>query len=180
MDKKKSLAAVLGAFMGLGSARVGDLVLIGGSLATATGAVALAGYMIMRGEGSPLINGVQYLAIFAQPSHPHGLDGAPSPDDVDMSPVGAISHGGKDQISGYQLVGAQEHFAWIRQGARIFAVHPGDDVPRLGRVGGIELRDGRWTLVDEKGGTLLVSALVEVAPSAGGRFDKRMIFGAGN
>ena len=51
---------------------------------------------------------------------------------------------------------------------------------RRRRVGAIELRDGRWTLVDEKGGTLLVSALAEVAPSAGGRFDKRMIFGAGN
>jgi hypothetical protein len=180
MGKKKTLAAIVGVFAGLGAARVGDLALIGGSLATATGAVALAGYMMMRGEGSPLINGVQYLAIFAQPSHPHAGDGASAPDDVDMNPVGAIPHDGKDQVAGYQLVGAQERFAWIRQGARIFAVHPGDDVPSLGRVSAIELRDGRWALVDEKGGTLLVSALSEVARSAGGRFDKRMIFGAGN
>jgi len=180
MDKKRSLAAILGGLTGLASARVADLALICGSVVTATGAVALAGYMITRSEHSPLINGVQYLAIFAQPSHPHRVDGAPGPADIDMNPVGAISHDGKDQISRYQLVGAQEHFAWIREGARIFAVHPGDDVPRLGRVAGIELHDGRWTLVDEKGGTLLVSALAEVAPSARGRFDKRMIFGAGN
>jgi hypothetical protein len=180
MDKKKSLATFLGAFTGLGAARVTDLALIGGSIATATSAVALAGYMMTRSEHTPLVNGVQYLAIFAQPSHPHIAGGVPGPDDIDMNPLGAIPHDGKDRAAGYQLVGAQQRFAWIRQGARIFAVHPGDDLPSLGRVGAIELRDGRWTLVDEKGGTLLVSALAEVAPSAGGRFDKRMIFGAGN
>jgi hypothetical protein len=180
MDRKKSLAAMVGALTGLGAARIVDLALVGGGLATATGAVALAGYMMTRGEHAPIVNGVQYLAIFAQPSHPHRDDDAAAPVGVDTNPIGAISHNGKDQVAGYQMVGAQQSFAWIREGARIFAVHPGDDVPSLGRVGAIEMRDGRWTLMDEKGGTLLVSALAEVAPSAGGRFDKRMIFGAGN
>jgi len=50
-------------------------------------------------------------------------------------------------------------------------------VPRLGRVAGIEQRDGRWTLVDDKGAELIVSSQAELPASAGGRFDKRMIFG---
>jgi hypothetical protein len=177
MDKKKPLAASLGGLMGFVAGRGVDIALVGGSLATAAGAVTFAAYMMMRNDGSPLINGVQYLAIFAQPSHPNRVDDAPEHGGLDMSPVGAISAKGDGQVAGYQLVGAQQSFAWVREGARIFAVHPGDDVPRLGRVDAIELRDGRWTLVDEKGATLITSALSEVAPSAGGRFDKGMIFG---
>jgi hypothetical protein len=141
MDRKKSLAAMVGAVTGLAAARVVDLALVGGGLATAIGAVALAGYMMTRGEHAPIVNGVQYLAIFAQPSHPHRDDDAPAPVGVDINPVGAISHDGKDQVAGYQMVGAQQSFAWIREGARIFAVHPGDEVPSLGRIGAIEMRD---------------------------------------
>jgi hypothetical protein len=180
MAKKKSLAAGVGAVAGMAAGRAVDLALIGGGLATAAGAVGFAGYMVMTGGRAPLVNGTEYLAIFGQPSHPHVGDGAPNPADIDMNPLGAISSDGKDRVGGYQMVGAQEHFAWLREGDRIFAVRPGDEVARLGRIAGIEKREGRWALVDDKGGTLIVSALAEVVPSASGKFDKQMIFGRGN
>jgi len=171
MPNKKSLAAIAGAVSGAAAARGADLALLAASLVTAAGAVAFAGYMTMSGTRGPLINGMEYLAIFAQPSH--------AGRDVDMTPVGSIARDAKDHVDGYALVGADLRFAWLREGNRIFAVRPGDDVPRLGHVGAIEQREGRWVLLDEKGATLIVGALVDLAPSACGRFDKRMIFAAG-
>jgi hypothetical protein len=181
MDKKKPLAVAIGAALGVGVARLADIALISGLLATAGGAVTFAGYMTMRGGQTPLINGMQYLAIFAQPSHPAPDAGAVAPRNLDMNPVGAIPREAKDEAKivagGYALVGAKPTYAWLRQGNRIFAVRPGDDVPSLGHVAGIEQRDGRWTLVDDKGATLIVSALAELGPTQGGKFKKRMIFG---
>ena len=176
MDKKKSLAALFGAGAGLAAGRAIDLALIGGSVATAASAVAFAGYMTLNGDHDPLVNGVQYLSIFSQPSHPHRGD-ADKPPTFDMNPTGAIPPDTKVAAAGYQLVGAQARFAWLREGSRIFAVRPGEEVPRLGRVARIEKRDGRWSLVDEQGKPLLVSAVVDLMPSAGGKFNKQMIFG---
>ena len=175
MDKKKSLAVALGAATGLAAARVIDLALIGASVFTAAGAVGFAGYMTLTGVGAPMIFGMDHLAIFAQPSHLHHAE-PPKFGPVDMNAIGAIPHE-KDHVGGYALVGAQARFAWLREGNRIFAVRPGEDVPRLGRIAAIEQRDGRWTLVDENGAPMIISAIPDLAPSAGGRFDKRMIFG---
>ena len=176
MDKKKPFAVALGAALGIGVARLADIALISGLLATAGGAVTFAGYMTMHGGQTPLINGMQYLAIFAQPSHPaHDGDAEPKPK-LDMNPVGAIPRDAKIEAGGYALVGAKSSYAWLREGNRIFAVRPGDDVPRLGHIAEIEQRDGRWALVDDKGATLIAGALAEIAPAEGGRFDKRMIF----
>jgi len=175
MHSKRSLAALAGAAVGLAAGRLVDAALIGGGVATAAGAVAFAGYMTMGGAHPPLINGMQYLDIFAQPSR--GVPArAVAQGDIDMSPVGALGPRASGEVAGYALVGAQARFAWLREGNRIFAVRPGDDVPRLGHIGAIERRDGRWALIDENGATLIESALAELAPSPGGKFDKRMIF----
>jgi hypothetical protein len=175
--KKKSLAAVIGAAFGLGVARLGDLAVIGGSLATAGVAVTFAGYMTMRGDHTPRINGMQYLAIFAQPSR-HGRDDEPAAEPaLDMNPTGSLPR--EIAGGGYALVGARQSYAWLRAGNRIFAVRPGDDVPGLGHVAAIELHGGRWALVDDKGAALIVSALAEITPTEGGRLGKRMIFGEG-
>ena len=189
MDKKKSLAAMLGAALGIGVAKLADIALIGGLLATAGGAVTFAGYMTMRNDGATHVNGMQYLAIFAQPNR-HAHDGdepeATAAPSVDMNPVGAIprepqadANPAKADSGGYALVGARPTYAWLREGNRIFAVRPGDDVPRLGHIAGIEQRDGRWSLVDGQGRTLIASGLAEIAPAEGGRFNKPMIFGEG-
>jgi hypothetical protein len=180
MDKKKTFSAALGAALGIGVARLGDIALMSGLVATAGGAVTFAGYMTMRGGQTPLINGMQYLAIFAQPSRPAHEGDSPPTAKLDMNPVGAIPRDAKIEAGGYALVGAQSSYAWLRAGNRIFAVRPGDDVPRLGHVAAIAQRDGRWALVDDKGATLIAGALAEIAPAEGARFDKRMIFGNGD
>ncbi len=172
MDKKKSLATLLGAVFGFSAARLGDLALIGGSLATAAGTVGFAGYMTLRGGDRPHINGMEYLAIFAQPRH----TGPKGPTGVDMNPVGAIPPNAKIDVNGYSLVGAKESYAWLRQGDRIFAVRPGDDVPVLGHVASIERREGRWALIDSKGAPLIVSPIAALA-TEDAPFGKRMIFG---
>ena len=173
MADRNWLAAIAGAMTGAAASRV-DVALVAGSLATAAGAVAFAGYMTMSGVQGPLVNGMQYLAIFAQPNRGAHV----GPAGVDMSAVGAIPHDLIDHVGGYALVGAQERYAWLREGNRIFAVRPGDDVPRLGRVAAIAERDGRWVLVDDKGVTLIAGAIVDLAPASSRRFGKRMIFSA--
>jgi len=178
MDSKKTFGVFLGAAAGFTASRAIDLALVGGSVLTATSAAGFAGYMIYTGDHEPRINGLEYLAIFAQPAHRpvHGEE-KNEETKVDDSPVGAIPREIKDSVEGYWLVGAQAQFAWLREGNRIFSVRPGDEVPRLGRVEAIVERDGRWTLVDDRGATLIVSGQAELSSSAGGRFDKRMIFG---
>ena len=189
MDKKNSLAAFVGAALGIGVARLADLALMGGLLATAGGAVTFAGYMTMHAGQTPHVNGMQYLAIFAQPVHRAPSDDTPDATasrsaSLDMNPVGAIPRDpqappgdAKGEPGLYSLVGAKQTYAWLRAGNRIFAVQPGDDVPNLGHVAAIAQRDGRWTLIDDKGRALIVGAMAEIAPSAGGRFSKPMIFG---
>src|SRR3569833_3999761 len=102
MVNKKPFAAFLGAAAGLMASRAVDLALIGGGVATATGAVGFAGYMILAGDHEPHINGMEYLAIFAQPAR-HAAAGANQPDatqpdatKVDVSPIGAIPRQIKD------------------------------------------------------------------------------------
>ncbi len=170
MVDKKRLAAIAGAASGAAVSRA-DLALVAGGLATAAGAVAFAGYMTMSGGRGPMVNGIEYLAIFAQPNHTLRTP------EIDAAPLGAIAGPAKDRVGGYSLVGAQPRFAWLRDGNRIFAVRPGDEVPRLGRVAVIAEREGRWELQDDKGATLIASAFADPAPTAGGRFDKKMIFG---
>jgi hypothetical protein len=175
VDKKKALAAASGAAAGFVAGRLVDLALMGGLVFTAAGAVGFAGYETMVSDHRPQINGMQYLAIFAQPSHHLASpDGAKAP--LDMDPVGALPRAAPVEANGYSLVGAQSRFAWLREGNRIFAVNPGDDVPRLGRVASIEPREGRWALIGPKGDVLIVGAPVDIGEPSAGRFDKRMIF----
>ena len=177
MGEKKTAAAAAGAVLGFGAARLIDFALIGGSIAAAAGSVAFAGYMTMTaGDRSPLIYGMDHLAIFAQPSRHLGHDEAQP---VDASPVGALPPGAKDHVEGYSVVGAQSDFAWLRNGNRIFAVHIGDEVPRLGRVAAIERREGRWTLLDLNGNVLIAAAKSEIMAPGPGRFEKPLIFGNG-
>ena len=176
MDKKKAAAAAAGAVAGAAAGRLVDLALMGGLIATAAGAVGFAGYETMFSDHMPHINGLQYLAIFAQPSHHPPALAQNGKGAIDMAPTGALSHPAPQEAAGYALVGAQGRFAWLREGNRIFAVYPGDDVARLGHVVSIETREGRWTLVGRNGETLLAGAPVDLGEGAVGRFDKKMTF----
>jgi hypothetical protein len=176
VDKKKALATATGAAAGFAASRAVDLALIGGLLATAVGAVGFAGYETLAGDHRPKIAGMEYLAIFAQSSHHSAAADSATRSGLDMNTLGALPHSAPEEAGGYALVGAQSRFAWLREGNRIFAVTPGEDVARLGRVASIESRDGRWALISVNGEILLIGGASDVGGSGGGRFDKRMIF----
>ena len=158
-------------------ARATDAALIGSGFAAAAGSIVFAGAMLMQSEHAPPINGLEYLAIFAKP-HGASQSAAPAPKPtqaLDMTPVGAISPSPPVALDGFALVAAQWDFAWVREGSRIFAVRPGDDVPRLGHVNAILFRQGRWILFGEAGKALLTSdgdAGVQKRPP----FARQMIF----
>jgi hypothetical protein len=151
------------------TARLVDVALVSAGFATALGSVVFAGAMLMRGNHAPNVNGLEYLAIFGRPG------GAVRPSvgvGVDPTPVGSI--GGE-----LSLVAAESGFAWVGDGSRVFAVRPGDSAPRLGRVGAIVHRDGRWSLLGDDGAVLL--SREDPAPPADGHapFTRQMIFGPG-
>ena len=176
MDKKKALGVATGAAAGFAASRAGDFALIGGLLATAASAVGFAGYETLAGDHRPNIAGMEYLAIFAQPSHHSAAADSAARSGLDMNTIGALPHSAPEEAGGYALVGAQSRFAWLREGNRIFAVTPGEDVPRLGHVVSIEPRDGRWALLSARGEILLIGGASDIGATGGGKFDKRMIF----
>ena len=177
MASTKFWATLAGGAAGIAAARAVDLALIGGGVITAASAVGFAGYVMLAGDHETHVNGMEYLGIFGAPNHGVHVAGKSDAAKLDERPVGAIRRELKDNVSGYWLVGAQPQYAWLREGNRIFSVHPGEEVPRLGRIAAIVERDGRWTLVDDKGEELIVSGVAELPESAGGKFGKRMIFG---
>jgi hypothetical protein len=135
----------------------------------------------MRGDHPPSVNGLEFLAIFGRPRGPVKPSEEPTPAlGIDTTPIGSIGNVAPADARSYAVVAAQLDFAWVRQGARVFAVRPGDLVPGLGRVGAITLREGRWTLIGDAGATLLSSAEPRVATDARAPFARRMIFGGEN
>ena len=168
----------------LAAARIVDVLLVGSGLATAAGSATFAGYMVMRGQHTPSVNGMEYLAIFAKP---HGAAKAPeevappSPSAtqaIDLSPVGSIAPATAPEARGYAMVAAQRDFAWVRDGARIFAIRPGDALPRFGRVSMITRRGERWVVTGPGGAVLLSMEASNFQPLApqGPSFARGMIF----
>jgi hypothetical protein len=171
---------------------LGDFALIGAGVAMAVGSIAFAGYMLLQDNREPRVNGMQYLAIFAQPrgsSRPAFASSPPvaaasrrvADDGLDMAPTGSIAHMTAGAES-YRIVAVEPGAAWLSNGSEIRLVKPGEVAPGLGRVASIVKRDGRWTLVDESGATLLASDKPEPQGRDNGRgpFARRMIFGAGD
>ncbi len=176
MDRRKALATLAGATAGFAASRAADLALIAGLVVTAAGAVGFAGYETLSDDHRPKIAGMEYLAIFAQPSRHSAAADSAARSGLDMNALGALPHSAPEEAGGYGLVGAQPQFAWLREGNRIFAVTPGEDVPRLGHVHAIERRDGRWALIARAGEILLIGGASDIGAAGGGKFDKRMIF----
>jgi hypothetical protein len=143
--------------------------------------MAFAVYMLAYGEGKIRINGMEHLAIFAQPRGPAGAVGSvpPLPDaspQVDMAATGSLAaSAGKAAADArpVQIVAEQADRVWLRIDGAIHAAAPGDSVPGLGRIGSIVARDGGWVLLDDKGAELLA-----VARSANGAalFARKRIF----
>lgn len=125
--------------------------------------VAFAGYMIAYGGGRIRVNGVEHLAIFAQPRGPSAMKAPvlPSMADakwaLDTATTGSIAPNARP-FSGRgpaEIVAARADRAWVRVGGVIRTVFPGDDVPEVGRIAAIAPRGEGWALIGAKGETLL-------------------------
>jgi hypothetical protein len=123
--------------------------------------VAFAGYMLAYGEGKVRVNGMEHLAIFAQP---RGSAGA-SDDFHPSSPFAAAGGPSADEGSKGSppaqraaIVAARPDRVWLMVGGVIRSVGPRDDVPGIGRINAIVRRDDGWALVDDKGATLLAGS----------------------
>ena len=130
--------------------------------------MAFAVYMLAYGGGKTRINGLEHLAIFAQPRG--SATGAPSAERtalpladgraaVDLATTGSLAaSGGKDAPEArrpVEIVAARADRVWLRIGGQLRSAVPGDSVPGVGRIGAIVARDGGWALLDDKGAALL-------------------------
>jgi hypothetical protein len=151
-------------------------------MALASLSVAFAMYMLAYGAGKTRINGMEHLAIFAQPRGPGGAVRDPLPQQagastaVDMAATGSLAGSGGQAAAGprpIEIVAAQADRVWLKIDGGIHMAAPGDDVAGLGRIGSIVARDGGWVLLDDKGKQLL-----GVAKGANGAalFTRRRIF----
>ena len=136
---------------------------IGAGLAALS--VAFAGYMVAYGGGKIRVNGVEHLAIFAQPrGAPDPTAKAPLPPSSDaakqapdMTTTGSIDP--IERLSApprpVEILAARADRIWVRIDGVIRAVAPGDDVPEIGRIAAIVARRDGWAVVGAKGETLL-------------------------
>jgi len=142
--------------------------------------IAFAGYMLAYGGGKVRVNGIDHLAIFAQPRGPAGggvteIARAPEsqPDDAPAgSSVDREADAEPDRRPA-RIVAARPGRVWLMIGGAIRSAGPRDDVPGVGRIDAIVPRDGGWALLDDKGTTLL-----SVAKAANGAelFSRNRIF----
>jgi hypothetical protein len=138
---------------------------VGTALAGMSAAFAI--YMLAYGGGRTRINGLEHLAIFAQPRGsaggappaeglaPPGADAAGA---VDMATTGSFAAStGKaaPESRPIEIVAARADRVWLRIDGALRSAVPGDSVPGVGRIGAIVARDGGWALLDDKGAALL-------------------------
>jgi hypothetical protein len=135
---------------------------IGMALASVSAAFAM--YMLAYGAGKTRINGMEHLAIFAQPRGPGGAvrdPASPSADPstaVDMAATGSVAASAGQVAPGarpIEIVAAQADRVWLKINGGIRVAAPGDNVAGLGRIGAIVARNDGWALLDDKGAELL-------------------------
>ena len=160
---------------------LGDVALIGAGLALAGLSIGFASYMVALGDHEPRINGLEYLAIFAQPRGAREIversasSAPPRAAAVDPTPTGSIAPRPPQANEPPEIVTAERDRAWIKINGTIRAAALGDSVPGLGRIGAIVERGGRWVLLDETGAELAASAAPRGADGAA-PFTRPMIF----
>ena len=138
---------------------------VGTALAGMSAAFAI--YMLAYGGGRTRINGLEHLAIFAQPRGNAG--GAPPAEAlappsvngggaVDMATTGSFAASAgtaAPESRPIEIVAARADRVWLRIAGALRSAVPGDTVPGVGHIGAIVARDGGWTLLDDKGAALL-------------------------
>ena len=155
-------------------------------MALASLSMAFAMYMLAYGGGKTRINGMDHLAIFAQPRGPGGAVRGPTPPSadaskpVDMEATGSLA-GSTGQVTSQaaptprpvEIVAAEADRVWLKIDGAIRMAAPGETVAGLGRIGAIVARNGGWVLLDDMGKELL-----SVTKGANGAtlFTRRRIF----
>jgi hypothetical protein len=165
-----------------------DLFGLGVGLSTAAASLAFAAYMLTHDNSSSRVNGIQYLAIFAQPN----LGGRPAAavadinlsEDVDRMPTGSIPLDDKAVAQeivdpGFSVISGQPGIAWAQKDSVIRAVRIGDVVEGAGRVKAIVLRDGMWQVLGESGAPILRSGESASAGVSPVRLSRSSIFNGG-
>jgi hypothetical protein len=159
-----------------------EIVIRALGMALAGLSMAFAVYMLAYGAGKTRINGMEHLAIFAQPRGEGGVVRGPIPPPPDASPVldmattGSLAaSAGKARLDArpVEIVAAQADRVWLKIDGAIRAAAPGDSVAGLGRIVAIVARDGGWVLLDDKGKALLP---VAKGVNGGSRFARKRIF----
>ena len=110
-------------------------------MALASLSAAFAMYMLAYGAGKTRINGMEHLAIFAQPRGPGGAVRDPTPPSADASTPVDMAATGSLAASAVgarpvEIVAAQADRVWLRIDGAIRTAAPGDTVAGLGRIGG--------------------------------------------
>jgi hypothetical protein len=136
-------------------------------------------YMLAYGAGKTRINGMEHLAIFAQPRGPGNVvhDPAPPSTDaaksVDMAATGSVaaSAGLAAPPRPVEIVAAEADRVWLKIGGEIRMAAPGESV--AGRIGAIVARNDGWVVLDDKGKELLA---VSKAGNGASLFTRKRIF----
>jgi hypothetical protein len=151
---------------------------IGTALAGAS--LAFAGYMLAYGGGKVRVNGIDHLAIFAQPLGPTTAsvtDIARAPEGKPRDGSASLAVDGEAEAQPAprpaRIVAARPDRVWLMIGGVIRSAGPNDDVPGVGRISAIVRRNDGWALIDDRGSTLLT-----VANDANGAqlFSHKLIF----
>jgi hypothetical protein len=160
-----------------------DRALAGFGVLIALSSLGFAGYMVSDIDRPTRVAGMEYLAIFARPSHPTipadervGALSAPGARDaseraLDRTPTGSISDpaavgraanglapsalaAGPAAAPAFKLLYVSEGEGLLQTDVGILHVKAGDVLPRLGRIESIEKVGQRWVLLSENGAAL--------------------------
>jgi hypothetical protein len=150
-------------------------------MALASLSAAFAMYMLAYGAGKTRINGMEHLAIFAQPRGPGGVVRDPAPPSADASAAVDMAATGSVAASAalattprpIEIVAAEADHVWLKIGGAIRMAAPGESVAGLGRIGAIVARNDGWVVLDDKGAELLV---VRKGANGASLFTRRRIF----
>lgn len=161
-----------------------DRLLAASGVAIACSSLAFAGYMLADSDRPPRIAGMEYLSIFARPSHSlvtaarlkapvvAEATNQPAPQSIDPTPTGSILDKAasgrpvnliltpmrnidpKPPSSPYRLLNVSNGEALIASQSGFHRVRAGDILPDLGRVNAIEKRGDHWVLLTQNGSAL--------------------------
>ena len=158
-----------------------DRLLAASGVAIACSTLAFAGYMVADTSRQPRIAGIEYLSIFARPSHSPVIaaqreapvvaeaSNQPAAPSIDPTPTGSILERAASgqpvnliltpirdvasmaPSSPYKILDVSRGEALIASQIGSRRVRAGDIVPELGRVDAIERRGDHWVLLTQHG-----------------------------